>query len=134
MRVAVTGGRDYSNDLFVFRVLDFHHSDIERFSVLINGYGTGLDAIARRWAELRGVPQLHFAAAWNDLSTPPVVKRWRRDGSVYNAAAGPARNGRMIRDGKPDLLIHFAGGDGTADMVRQCLEAGIKIVEAKEPR
>jgi hypothetical protein len=46
---------------------------------------------------------------------------------VHGRAAGPIRNGVMI-DMRPDIVIAFPGGDGTADMVAQATEAGIRVI------
>ena len=42
--------------------------------------------------------------------------------------AGPVRNARMLVE-KPDLVIAFPGGPGTADMVRRARAAGVEVVE-----
>lgn len=34
----------------------------------------------------------------------------------------------MIDEGKPDLVVAFPGGRGTADMVNKALAAGIKVI------
>lgn len=35
----------------------------------------------------------------------------------------------MLRDGKPDIVIAFPGGRGTADMICQARAAGIRVEE-----
>ena len=35
----------------------------------------------------------------------------------------------MLDEGKPDLVIAFPGGKGTADMARRAREAGIEVIE-----
>ncbi len=47
----------------------------------------------------------------------------------YGKAAGPIRNARMLAEGKPDLVVAFPGGRGTADMLRRVREAGIEVIE-----
>jgi ABC-type branched-subunit amino acid transport system substrate-binding protein len=37
----------------------------------------------------------------------------------------------MIREGKPDAVVAFPGGRGTADMVRQARAAGIEVREVQ---
>jgi hypothetical protein len=39
----------------------------------------------------------------------------------------------MLREGKPDLVIAFPGGRGTAHMTRIALEAGLKVIEIAKP-
>lgn len=122
-RVVVYGGRDYSNVVRLFGVLDHYHRESGGFAVVIEGEADGVDKLARAWAESRGVPFLPFPADWDDLTTPPVVLRHRRDGTSYNAAAGGTRNQRMIDEGKPDVGIEFPGGRGTADMHKRLAKA-----------
>jgi predicted polyphosphate/ATP-dependent NAD kinase len=43
-------------------------------------------------------------------------------------AAGIIRNQRMLDEGKPDLVIAFQGGDGTADMVRRANKSKIPTI------
>jgi predicted Rossmann-fold nucleotide-binding protein len=38
------------------------------------------------------------------------------------------RNQQMIDDGKPDVVIAFPGGSGTADMIRRAEAAGVKVI------
>ena len=40
------------------------------------------------------------------------------------------RNARMLAEGKPDLVVAFPGGRGTADMVAQARKAGVRVVLA----
>jgi hypothetical protein len=35
----------------------------------------------------------------------------------------------MLEEGHPDLVMAFPGGRGTANMMRQSREAGIKVIE-----
>jgi UDP-N-acetylmuramoylalanine-D-glutamate ligase len=35
----------------------------------------------------------------------------------------------MLDVGKPDLVVAFPGGRGTADMVRRAKEAGVEVIE-----
>lgn len=112
MRVLVCGGRNYSDRETVFHEL---HQLAEKHGWLtvIEGGAQGADALARHWAHLcyQGVVTVHA--------------EWRRLGR----AAGPARNTRMLVGGKPDLVLAFPGGKGTADMVRQAREVGVPVRE-----
>lgn len=125
MRLLVCGGRKYSDADRVARVLDGLRPEM---TFLMEGGATGADWFARRWAERAGVPHDTFEADWNDLVTPPVLLRQRQDGSYYNAMAGPVRNARMIREGKPDIVVAFPGNRGTADCVKQAAGSGIKVL------
>ena len=49
---------------------------------------------------------------------------WKKHGK----AAGPIRNRKMLQDGKPDLVLAFPGGRGTANMVELATDAGIRVM------
>lgn len=110
MRVLVCGGRDYRDEVRVFKELDqIKPSD------LIEGGASGADTLAYRWAK-RNLDADHRHTYDAD---------WDRHGK----AAGAIRNQRMLDEGKPDLVLAFPGGRGTADMVRRAKRAGVKVVE-----
>ncbi len=78
----------------------------------------GADLLAAAWARSRGIPARPFPADWN------------RDGK----AAGFLRNVRMLREGRPDLVVAFPGGKGTAHMVGLARRAGVAVLEAARPQ
>lgn len=110
MRVLVCGGRDFSNIAFVWTHLDRLHTEL-KFTHLIQGGARGADSIARDWARTK--PEIERYVSYAD---------WDKHGN----AAGPIRNKHML-EWKPDLVIAFAGGAGTADMVRQARAAGVDV-------
>ena len=93
--VAVFGGRNYTDPLHVFQVLDDEHArkPIQR---IIAGDGKTAQ-FAAEWAAQRGVE----VQAW--------PARWSRN----RKAAGHIRSREMIAT-QPDLAILFDGGKGTA--------------------
>ncbi len=111
MKVLVTGGRAYSDWERVFGVLDELEPEL-----LIEGGGTGADALAKEWAEDRDVPSCTFHAHWQTS----------KDG--YKSA-GPKRNSAMIKFAGADLVLAFPGGRGTADTVAKARRAGIEVRE-----
>lgn len=113
MRVLVCGGRDFNDYICVYDTLDDVQTERGRFSHVIVGGAPGADHWGEAWAHHNRVPFTVFPAAW------------KKDGR----AAGPIRNKRMLDEGKPDLVIAFPGGRGTADMVRRAEAAGIHVVE-----
>lgn len=110
-RVLVCGGREYTNVRHVFDVLDALDP---RPTLIIQGGAFGADACASEWAWKRKVPEKEFRANW----------------AKHGRAAGPIRNQRMIDEGRPNLVVAFPGGTGTADMVRRAEAAGIPVVRA----
>lgn len=111
MRVLACGGRDYRDFEVVKRELDYLYL-IEGVDVLIEGGARGADTLARVWAVQRGVRVETYPAEWD----------------VYGKAAGARRNAQMLAEGKPNLVVAFPGGRGTADMVRQAKAAGVPVV------
>lgn len=111
-RVLVCGGRDFDDGDLVFSVLD----EI-RPAVVIEGAASGADHHAHNWAINRGRLNETYAANWR----------------LHGKGAGPLRNQRMIDEGKPDLVVAFPGGRGTADMVRRAKAAGIPVREVPAP-
>lgn len=98
----------------------------------ITGEGTGIDQVAKEWivATLGKDNYKGFPAKWNDFSHPRSVRKYRKDGSVYNASAGPIRNGEMSE--VADAVIAFVNcaeqnGSGTWDMVRQARSKNLPV-------
>jgi len=116
MRLLVCGGRDFENKLGLYAALDAVHRK-KPITVLVHGGATGADRLAGLWASENKVRVEVYAADW--------------DGQ--GKAAGPIRNQRMIDHGKPDAAVAFAGGSGTADMVRRLESAGIKVWQPNVP-
>jgi len=112
MRVIVCGGRDYSDSLAVERELDalFCAAPMDTM-IVIQGAAKGADELARAWAHRRLVEWKNYPADWR----------------AHGKAAGPMRNQRMIDDGRPDLVLAFPGGRGTADMTRRAQAAGVPV-------
>jgi hypothetical protein len=113
-RVLVCGGRDYDDRDHIWNTL----TAIPAVTCIIHGCATGADSEAMIVAEALGIKHAPFRAEWQK----------------YGKAAGPIRNQRMITEGKPDLVVAFPGGRGTADMVRRSRVAGIPVQIIKERR
>lgn len=113
MRVLVCGGRDFSDRVFLNRVLLVVDAKCP-ITTVIEGGAAGADRMARAWAERHGVEVVTFPADWE----------------LYGRRAGPVRNLKMLREGRPDLVVAFPGGRGTAHMVRSAREAGVRVLEA----
>ena len=117
MRILVCGSRDCDEALseFVWNYLSEFIPSNEPCTI-IHGAARGVDTQAMIIADmLPNCKHLPFQADWY----------------AHGRAAGPIRNKRMIDDGKPDVVIAFPGGKGTANMMKQARAAGIKVVEAK---
>jgi len=85
----------------VYDELDKIHAETP-ITVLINGAATGVDSIASCWAYQNGVTCESYPLQWN-------------------------RNKRMIDFGRPDVVVVFPGGVGTADMIAKAREACVPV-------
>lgn len=112
--VLVCGGRAFDDHRCVFRTLDVLHAK-RRIALIVHGDATGADRWADRWAHTGG----------NDIGRMAFPADWERHGR----AAGPIRNAEMLRAAKPDVVVAFPGGKGTADMVRRAKAAGVDVIE-----
>ena len=113
MRVLVCGGRHYSDISRVWEILcgiEFERGPIQ---CLIHGNARGADTLARQWARTFQIYQWAFPAHWLE----------------YGKAAGAIRNSQMLTEGKPDLVVAFPGGKGTADMVEKARMNGVEVME-----
>ncbi len=128
MRVLVTGGRDFDDFMRVATVLTNLHVKRGPIKVVIHGGASGADALADMWA--KGEVHKERSRTFQRAS-PPIIEtmvfeaEWARLGKK----AGPARNKLMIVRGKPDLVVAFPGGKGTADMVKRAHEYWIEVIE-----
>jgi hypothetical protein len=111
-RIAATGGRGYHDWRTVNETLDAL-ALTDGVSEVIVGDADGADRWVRDWATSRGVALVVCRADWER----------------YGPAAGPIRN-RAALAHRPDVVVAFPGGKGTADMVRQAERAGIDVVRA----
>lgn len=56
-------------------------------------------------------------------------KEFPADWDKYGKRAGYLRNVQMLDEGKPDLVVAFPGGKGTAMMVKLAKERGVRVIE-----
>lgn len=106
-RVLVCGGRDYADAARVAEVL----SGLS-IAVLIHGAAKGADTLAARWA------------ADHAVAVEPYPADWAR----HSRGAGMVRNRQMLTEGRPDLVVAFPGGKGTANMVALARKAGVEVM------
>lgn len=107
VKVLVTGGRHYDRPDLVQKGLELYKCS----ELIVGDCRTGADRYAREWAREAGVPLRVFKADWDK----------------YGKAAGPIRNSEMVAE-KPDLVLSFPGGRGTADCSDKARAAGIRVV------
>lgn len=101
-RICVSGGREFEDEAFIWENLDRLYAEQEIYEI---GFGCarGVDRFAWNWAKERGIRWKRYVADWGRLLR----------------AAGTIRNGVMLKDFCPDLLVVFPGGAGTTNCARQ---------------
>lgn len=124
MRILVFGGRDWDDETRMFAALDHLHQN-RTITVLIEGgqvsrdrdtdHLYGADWQAGTWAIKRRVRHQIFWANWRAA-----------DGGLRKQA-GPERNERMLRYGRPEAAVGFPGRRGTIDMAGRLDAAGVRI-------
>ena len=115
MKVLICGGRDftdYRRFAVAMREITLEYGP---FDVAIHGDAKGADHCAHLWANspIGSKSEIVFEADWK----------------THGNAAGPKRNQQMLDEGKPDLVVAFPGGRGTADMVRRAKVAKLPVIE-----
>lgn len=113
MKLLVCGGRDYLDRKALFSILDMMNYDGDHgnlISEIVQGGARGADRLAKEWAEVRGVRMTEFPAKWN----------------LYGKRAGYIRNVEMA-DYRPDRVLAFPGGKGTAMMIKIAKERNIPV-------
>lgn len=83
---------------------------------VIAGKAKGVDTVAIDWAISNWCGFVEYPAQWD----------------LYGKRAGYLRNQQMLDEGKPDYVIAFPGGKGTAMMIRIAEKAGVPVFIIKE--
>lgn len=91
-----------------------------RPTVVIHGGANGADSLAGIAAKELGIMVEVYYAEWD----------------LYGRSAGPIRNIKMLKEGKPDLVLAFhediKKSKGTAHMIAIAKKAGVKVKLIKE--
>lgn len=93
--------------------MDKIHTQYGPITFGIQGGANGADYLFWQWTDARGVPCGSYNADWK----------------AHGKAAGFIRNQQMLDEGKPNLVVAFPGGPGTAHMVARARAAGVRVVE-----
>jgi len=116
MRALVCGGRNFHDYEWLCEVLSsFENFKGQKITEVIHGAAWGADYLAGVWARQNKLPVREFPADW----------------TTHGHDAGPLRNAQMLAEGKPDIVIAFPGGAGTADMVLKAKIARVPTVQLR---
>ena len=116
VKVLVCGGRNYNNREKVFDTLNNLAEEGITVGEIIEGGARGADRIGREWALENGIKVTTVEADWNQ----------------FGKSAGYIRNNEMVKL-KPDIVVAFKGGKGTANMVKISEKENVPvIIEVRE--
>lgn len=109
MTVIVSGGRDYTDGVYVAMAL----KELGATQVVAGG-ARGADTLAREAAEAMGLPFVEIKADWR----------------TFGPSAGPRRNQEMLNF-YPDAVVAafpLRGSKGTLDMMRRAMAQGRDVI------
>lgn len=132
MRIVTTGGRDFTDRELVRWALRLLRPD----DVAHGACGMETNDVGRTTGTLRGADLLADEEALgiaNLRRFPVSPRRFPVDHDIDGPwpAAGPRRNQRMLDSFRPDLVLAFDGGKGTADCCRKARTMEIRVLKAK---
>jgi hypothetical protein len=110
-RYLICGGRDFADQALLDKALAaliLHPED----AVIVHGDARGADRMGAKWGHDHGA------------EVEPYPADWER----FRSAAGPLRNQAMLDVGKPDVVLAFPGGKGTADMVTRARNRSVVTI------
>jgi predicted Rossmann-fold nucleotide-binding protein len=108
----ICGGRDFHDRSMFNKAMAALVSARGLPAKIIHGGATGADSMGASIATKMSIPAVAVTPDWS------LGKR-----------AGPIRNQKMLTEYKPDLVLAFPGGGGTADMVARARKAGVEVIE-----
>lgn len=119
MIILVCGGREFDDWELLSSTLEPYLWEGKGWPFWITGGAKGADFLTRVWVKTQFIGN-----AWKKY-----YREFPADWKQFGNHAGPIRNQQMLDEGKPDLVIAFPGGVGTADMVSRAKKAGIEVRE-----
>ena len=117
----ICGGRDFSDQSMFDNAMSELTQALGIPRAVVHGCASGADQMAAAWGRRLAIDVHGSSPDWK----------------THGRAGGPIRNQKMLEDFKPDVVIAFPGGSGTADMVRRAHKAressGVpsKVIEVK---
>ncbi len=111
MKLIVAGSRSLRLDAGLIKML-IEHNDI-KITEIVSGKANGIDKCGELVAKVFNYELKKFPADWE----------------THGKAAGILRNMKMLKEGKPDMVIAFPGGRGTENMKFIAREAGVEVIE-----
>jgi hypothetical protein len=111
----ICGGRDFADqemfDGAMSQLIDLRGMP----GRIVHGAASGADTLASKWGHRHALQVVAMRADWEK----------------HGKAAGPIRNQEMLDLHRPDFVIAFPGGRGTADMVARARKASVEVAEIR---
>lgn len=124
MRLLICGGREFNDYNLVKKTIkQIVYSYEVKDLVIIHGGARGADYLGKRYCQEHNVKEEEYLAQWNIFN--------KNGQKVTDKAAGYKRNKKMLDQGKPDLVVAFEGGNGTAHMVDIAENAGVGVLKIR---
>lgn len=112
----ICGGRDFIDEVAFDLVMQGLIIQFGAPKRIVQGGASGADTLGRKWAYSHNIKQ---------------IVTYKADWETHGKAAGPIRNKLMLDTEKPDKVIAFPGGRGTANMVTQSIKANVPVYKVK---
>lgn len=109
-KVAVIGGRDFTNYSLMKLVLDKYHAKYG-ISIIVSGGARGADTLAERWAKENQIDYHVFMAKWN----------------LEGNRAGPRRNLRLVTYSQVVIAFPTENSVGTYNAISLAEKLGKKV-------
>lgn len=109
MRTIIAGSRHLWIDVDTIDIIV--NSFQLHISKIVSGHSGNVDLAAESWAKREGIPCELYPADWKQ----------------FGRRAGPLRNGTMVKNADALIAVHDGISRGTADVIRQAREAGLKV-------
>lgn len=125
--IVIAGSRGFTDYELLKMYMDRFVEYVDGPITVLSGTADGADKLGERWAEEHGFNVQQCPADWNDITHPDAVIRYRKDGTPYNAAAGPNRNEEMAKSA--DYVVCFWDGEssGTKSMINAGRKHGVPV-------
>lgn len=107
MKVIIAGTRTIKDAALLEKAIEESGFAITH---VIHGGAKGVDTLAAQWASAKRIPTSVYLADWTG----------------YGKAAGPIRNGDMLKEADALVAVWNGESPGTANMIRQAMNAGLR--------
>lgn len=128
MRIVTTGGRDFADrELVRWALALLNPREVGHGACHTGTLTRHLQVLGLRICGADGVVDETACGIGSNVERYPV------DVAIDGPwpAAGPRRNQRMLDSFRPDLVLAFPGGKGTADCCRKAEKMGIRVITAR---